>query len=266
MSFKRSVDEIKVKAEELRNSVFKGAEMLTVIWETKPEIIERVLPPPLEPAERPIVRAFIANYPSTNQGQPYLESDLTILTKFNGEYGNYHLAMHVDDDRALMGGREICGFPKKIAKLGLERNDKILKAWSERLGTRNIEINAKLEGKFNSSELPELMKEFKMMPTRKRGAISYNFKHFPSPDKTGFDYPPQLVRQETLFSPTSMEMGEAEITVKSSVHDPWGEIEIVETLGALYLKSNNTMLPGTVVAEVDPDEFLPYAYIKWDWY
>ena len=33
MSFKRSIDEIKIKAEELRNSVFKGAEMLTVMWE-----------------------------------------------------------------------------------------------------------------------------------------------------------------------------------------------------------------------------------------
>jgi len=28
----------------------------------------------------------------------------------------------------------------------------------------------------------------------------------------------------------------------------------------------DTMLPGEVVAEVDPQEFLPYAFIKLDWY
>ena len=71
MSFKRALEEIKMKREELQNSVFKGAEMLTVIWETKPEIIERILPPPLEPVSRPLCTAFIAYYPSTNQGQPY---------------------------------------------------------------------------------------------------------------------------------------------------------------------------------------------------
>ncbi|MHA1129373.1 MAG: acetoacetate decarboxylase family protein [Candidatus Helarchaeota archaeon] len=266
MSFKRSMDEIRTKREQLRNSVFKGAEMLTVLWETRPEIIERILPPPLEPAERPIVRAFVAYYPSTNQGKPYYESDLFLLVKHQGEYGNYHLAMHVDDDRALIGGREICGFPKKIAQIGLEREGSDIKAWSERLGTRNIEIHAKLTGKFNSSEFPEIMKQFKMMPSRKRGNISYNFKYFPSPDKTGFDYPPRLVRQETLIHPITMEMGEAQISVNSSVHDPWGELEIVQVLGALYLKTDNTMLPGKVVAEVDSETFLPYSYIKWDWY
>ncbi len=266
MSFRRDLDEIKQKGEELQNSVFKGAEMLTVVWETKPEIIERILPPPLEPVARPLVTAFIARYPSTNQGVPYLESDLFIRSQFKGEMGNYHLAMHVDDDRAMIGGREICGFPKKMANLHFERNDKEVHAWSERLGTRTIELHANIAGKFNSPELPDIIKEYKILPSRKRGAVSYNFKFFTSPDRNGFDYPPRLVRQETLIKPQSMEMGEVEIKLGSSVHDPWGELEIVNTLGALYLKTNNTMLPGKVVAEVDPQEFLPYAFIKLDWY
>jgi len=266
MSFKKSIEEIKTKSEDLKNSVFKGAEMLTVFWETKSEIIERILPPPLQPAERPICRAFIAYYPSTNQGLPYYESDLFILVKFKEEYGNYHLAMHVDDDRAMIGGREICGFPKKMAKIGLERDGNDVKGWSERLGTRNIDIHTKLTGKFNSSETPDILKDFKMLPSRKRGNISYNFKFFTSPDRTGFDYPPRLVRQETLIKPQSMEMGEAEVQLTSSIHDPWGELEIVRVLGALYLKTNNTMLPGEVVAEVDPEAFLPYSFIKLDWY
>ncbi|MBD3228969.1 MAG: acetoacetate decarboxylase [Candidatus Lokiarchaeota archaeon] len=266
ISFKRPLEEIKNKKEELRNSVFTKAEMLTVHWKTKPEVIERILPPPLEPIEIPLVSSFIAYYPKTNQGQPYYESALFIRSKFKDEYGNYFLAMHVDDDRAMIGGREICGFPKKMANISIEREENIINAFSERLGTRYIEVKVDLSGKFNDSETPNILKKYKVLPSRKKGTINYNFKYFPSPDKTGFDYNPRLVRQETKLKPISMEMGTAEITLNSSKHDPWEELEVVDILGALYLKTNNTMLPGSVVAEVDPDTFLPYSYISWDWY
>lgn len=266
MSFKRDLAEIESKSDLLKNSVFEGAEMLTLVWETKPEIIEQILPPPLEPIERPICSAFIAYYPSTNQGQPYHESALFLRCQFKGEFGNFFLAMHVDDDRALIGGREICGFPKKMANIGIQHEGKIIKAWSERLGVKNLEATVELTGKFNSSEMPKVMQQYKILPSRKKGTINYNFKYFPAPTKIGFDYSPRLVRQETLVVPKSMEMGEAKIELNSSVHDPWGEVEIVRILGALYLNTTNTMLPGEVVAEVEAQKFLPYSFISWDWY
>ena len=266
MSFKRDRNEIAKKSEELINSEFANAEMLTLLWETKPEIIERILPAPLEPVERPLVCAFVAYYPSTNQGQPYYESALYIRAKFKEEHGNYFLAMHVDDDRAMIGGREICGFPKKMATISLQRKQTFVNAYSERLGTRNLEAEVELAGKFNDSKMATILSQFKILPTKKKGTINYNFKYFSSPDKTGFDYNPRLVRQETLVKPISMEMGVAKIRLNSSIHDPWAELEIVKILGALYLKTNNTMLPGTVVSEVDPQEFLPYSFIKLDWY
>lgn len=40
--------------------------------------------------------------------------------------------------------------------------------------------------------------------------------------------------------------------------------EIVRVLGAVYTVGNNTMLPGRVVAEVDPMSFAPYALMKVD--
>jgi hypothetical protein len=35
-------------------------------------------------------------------------------------------------------------------------------------------------------------------------------------------------------------------------------------LGAVYTIGNNTMLPGSVVAEVDQMAFAPYAFMKVD--
>jgi len=63
-----------------------------------------------------------------------------------------------------------------------------------------------------------------------------------------------------------MEMGEVEIELKSSIHDPWAEVEIAKVLGALYIMGDNSMRPGSAVAEVEPDKFEPYAFLKWDWY
>lgn len=266
MSFKRDIKEINKKNEELKNSIFTDAQMVTVLWLTKPEIIGKILPPPLEPAEKPLVSVFIAYYPKTNQGQPYYESALFIRAKFKGTYGNYFLAMHVTDDRAMIGGREIAGFPKKMANVFLKRKDKIIEGISERLGTKNLEMKVKLTGKFNDTITPTIIKDLKIIPSRKVGSVSYNFKYFTSPDRKGFDYNPKLVKQETLFDTKSMEMGEAEIILGSSIHDPWGEVEVVKVLGALCLTGTNTMLPGEVVAEVEPDKFLPYAFIKMDWY
>ncbi|MFX1405859.1 MAG: acetoacetate decarboxylase family protein [Promethearchaeota archaeon] len=246
--------------------MFKNAEMITVLWETKEELIKNLLPSPLEPIDRPIAFSFIANYSSTNQGLPYYEGALILRCQYKGQMGNYYLAMPVTDDRAMIGGREIFGFPKKIANVRLERDGNNVYGYSERLGTKNIEINANLTGKFNDPETPRLIKELGLLPGRKRNTINYNFKYFPAPTKEGFDYNPWLVRQETAVSPKSLEMGEAEVKLNSTVHDPWGEIEIVKILGALYLKTDNVMYPGQKVAEVDGKEFLPYSYLKWDWY
>jgi acetoacetate decarboxylase len=72
------------------------------------------------------------------------------------------------------------------------------------------------------------------------------------------------VKQETVLRPKEMQFGEAEIVFKPSDNDPWAEVEVVKMLGAIYMRGNNTMLAGKVVAEVKPTEFAPYAFIKID--
>jgi acetoacetate decarboxylase len=74
------------------------------------------------------------------------------------------------------------------------------------------------------------------------------------------------VKQQTKSKIKTMQMGEAEIKLNSTIHDPWGEIEIERILGGMYLQSENEMFPGEILTKVDQEEFLPYSYIKWDWY
>ena len=74
MGFVKSLEEIAAGYQS--NAVFYDAEMLTIYFETKPEVVKRLLPPPLKPAKDPLGGAFVANYPKTNFGVTYLESAL----------------------------------------------------------------------------------------------------------------------------------------------------------------------------------------------
>jgi len=242
---------------------FYDAEMLMVFWETKPEIIKRLLPPPLKPAKRPIALAFVANYPRTNFDVAYLEGALFLRAEFNGEEGTYCLSMPVTNDIALALGREVYGYPKKMAKIELKRNGDLITGLTERRGIRFVEISARMTGKFNADDALGILGEI-MGTGGERTGIAFNFKHFPAPEGGGFDYNPRLIREEVIFRPNNILIGEAEIKLKPSEYDPWAEVEVVRMLGAVYTVGNNSMKKGKVVAEVDTIEFAPYAFIKWD--
>jgi len=261
MGFRKTNEEIASIYKETYD--FYDAEMLTVFWETKPEIVKRLLPPPLKPGKRPLALAFVANYPSTNFGVSYLESALFLRAEFNGEEGNYCLAMPVTNDIALILGREMFGYPKKIANISFNRREKSMKGVTERHGVRFFEVNAQMTGKLNAEDAPGILAQvFSIGPSAV--VTTFNFKYFPAPEGNGFDFPPRLIREEVEFRPKVVEIGEAEILLRTSKYDPWEEVEIVRVLGALYTAGNNSMRKGKVVAEADPMIFAPFSFMKVD--
>lgn len=261
MGFIKSLEEIQTFRS--RTAEFYDAEMLTVLWETKPEIIAGLLPWPLIPAEYPLVTAFVANYPRTNFDVVYKESALLLPAVYNGEEGSYCLSMPVTQDMAMAAGREIFGFPKKMADIYFSKDGELMKGWTERRVVRFMEIQAKLTGKFNDPQAQDLL----MGNINNDGSIkraSFLFKHFPAPEGDGFDFNPKLIRQETVFRPKVLQIGEGEIILRPSDYDPWVEVEVVKMLGAVYMVGDNFMLEGKILAEVDPLKFAPHAFLKWD--
>jgi len=259
MSFLRSIKEFR---EDSRDTLdFYGVEMLSIYWETKKEIVEKLLPTPLQPAKRPIAIAYIANIPKTNFGVSYIESGLLLRCQFKGEEGSYIISMPVDNDMAMAAGREFIGFPKKMGKLHIKREGKGVEGQVSRQGTTLIEVQAKLTGKFNAKDALNIFIE---MGGNKPIQVLYNFKHFPAPDSVGFDYNPRLIREEIETKIKKMEFGECEIKLGSSNNDPWGEIDVKRVLGATYTVGNTFLHKGSVVAEVDPLEFSKFSFNKWD--
>jgi len=245
---------------------FYDAEMLIVYWETKPEIVSRLLPPPLKPFARPLVMAFIANYPRTNFGPGYYEGALFLRSTFNGQPGNYCLSMPVTGDMGMALGREKYGFPKKMAEISLQRNGDYVEGSMSRNGVCFFAASAHLNDMPNEADFSDRVAE--ATAPDPECAVSYNFKQFLSPDGrgfSGFDYHPRLVRSETILRSRETHFGTATVRLTPSASDPWSEVEIVRLLGAVYTVGNNTLGNTKAIAKVNAQTFVPYAYIRWDW-
>ncbi|MFX1408368.1 MAG: acetoacetate decarboxylase family protein [Promethearchaeota archaeon] len=263
MGFVKTPEELmKLKRESFN---FYDAEFFVVFWETKPEIVKKMLPPPLKPVKHPVVQAFVANYPKTNFGVVYKESALFLFAEYDGIIGSYCLAMPVDNDMAMIGGREVFGYPKKMSKLFLKRDGDIVEGWVERHGIRYFGAKATLNNKTNAKDALKILLDLGLDPNNP-GSTTYNFKFFRSPLYEGFDYNPRLIREEITMQAKEFKMGEVEINLKSSEMDPWSDIEIVRILGGLYIKTDSQMQPGEVVAETEKDVFEPYSFMKQDPY
>ena len=72
------------------------------------------MPKPLEIVDPVVKYEFIRMPDSTGFGD-YTESGQVIPVRFDGEMGGYVHAMFLDDDPPIAGGRELWGFPKKLA-------------------------------------------------------------------------------------------------------------------------------------------------------
>ncbi len=97
---------------------FFNREYFIITYRTDPDALRAVIPGPLEFTEPTVKYEFIRMPDSTGFGD-YTESGQVIPVSFRGEAGAYVHAMYLDCDPPIAAGREIWGFPKKLASPSL---------------------------------------------------------------------------------------------------------------------------------------------------
>ena len=100
---------------------YRHAQAVSVKFETDPEAALEVLPEPLELIEPACANLSIYWYPFSTFG-PYHEAILRLYARHDGKALTYIQQIFVDTEPPLLAGREIWGFPKKLAKIGFERD------------------------------------------------------------------------------------------------------------------------------------------------
>jgi len=98
---------------------FYNREFIIIRYRTDPALLHKLVPEPLVPAGDTVNYEFIRMPDSTGFGD-YTETGPVIPVHYKDkdgtvQEGGYVHAMYLDDEGPIAGGREIWGFPKKLA-------------------------------------------------------------------------------------------------------------------------------------------------------
>ena len=104
---------------------FVDREYFIITYRTDPEALRAVVPEPLE-IPNPLVKYEFIRMPDSTGFGNYTESGQVIPVTYQGKSGGYVHSMYLDDDAPIAGGREIWGFPKKLAQPALTAEKDVL--------------------------------------------------------------------------------------------------------------------------------------------
>jgi acetoacetate decarboxylase len=110
---------------------YRNAQAILIKFETDPESAVDILPEPLELIEPASANLSFYWYPFTTFG-PYHEAILRLYAQHDGKPLTYIAHIFVDTDPPMLAGREVWGYPKKLARIGFERDKDMVVGWLER--------------------------------------------------------------------------------------------------------------------------------------
>jgi acetoacetate decarboxylase len=245
----RSLDELRNREVEA-TKVDAWATTLVAIYETDPEAIAAVLPPPLTPPGEPLVRVNIATV-DVGRGYPVFGAGtFSVYARHEGVDGDYALVMPMTTEQAVIGGRETFGEPKKLAEIGLERTDDgAVRGHFTRMGTTFVEIAGRVTGELE--------------PTPPQTRTSFYLKFLPSPSGKGFDGEPMLVYCRRAEKTRNLWAVDGELVLRESRFDPVADLP-VRKLRSIELADRTSVQTGEVVTTVPADWVAPYMHQRYD--
>ena len=204
--------------------IYKGASMMVFQYVTDGPSAARLLPEQAELADPPTAGLVFATYPESTLG-PYSEVVLFLDAVYQEKKVKYGAYLYVTTDVAMAAGREMGGFPKKIAAIDISGGPDF-RATLERPAGLLL-----ASGSMKVAERPD-------------GPYSPTFDYLtlrviPSPTK---DAPPSLAELlETQWVVTNGEVwkGDGSCTLTGdSEEDPLHMVPVVKLLGCQLLRGD----------------------------
>ena len=153
---------------------------------------------------------------------PYMDSGIIFTVKYKDQYGGYYMYEWEDDDVAIATGR-IWGYPKKYAAMTLDKKGDLVHGYTERKGTRLIDIEV------------DLSKPVENLPKLQATYPHLNLLTIARPDGPGILTQMVTARDNSSSCKLlSIQYGEAKVKLQCSATDPIGDFEPVKVLGGGY--------------------------------
>lgn len=214
---------------------FTNREFMIITYRTDLDALRAVVPAPLEVTD-PIVKYEFIRMPDSTGFGDYTESGQVIPVSFEGQKGGYVHAMFLDDEAPIAGGREIWGFPKKMAtpKMRVEKDTLIgtLDVGSVRVATGTMGFKHKA---LDTGEILESLK-----------APNFLLKIIPHVDCTPRIC--ELVRYyQTDITVKGAWAGPAGLQFNDHALAPLTDLPVREVISAVHILSDLTLGLGEVV-------------------
>ena len=214
---------------------FVDREYLIITYRTDPKKLRELVPEPLEITDPVVKYEFIRMPDSTGFGD-YTESGQVIPVSFRGKKGGYTHCMFLNDHPPIAGGRELWGFPKKLAepKLKAAIDTMIGELY---FGPLRIAIGT-MGYKHKQADLAAVKASLE--------APNYLLKIIPHVDGT-----PRICELvEYYLADITLKgawTGPAQLELFSHALAPVAELPVLEVLSGLHIKADLTLDLGKVV-------------------
>ena len=239
---------------KIRHSV----QSIRAFYETEPEIARALLPRPLEPADSPEVFVQFANVAMHLSDDRIVEigaATVGVACTYEDRRGYYVIAMPMEGEFVVIGGREKYGEPKKIAATEFSLYGNHINAKVTRHGVTFLELDGEV-GEPSSS--PRQFTEY-----------FYCYKALPAAvpednDNGGFDGEVLLTLltwERDYFSVKRIDDGR--IILRESSYDPLIDVPVKRLL-RMELAEGSSRTSGKVLRSVPGEWLRPFLVQRYD--
>jgi len=232
--------------------LYRGARVILGVYEADTASVARHLPPGVTPLEDPVrCLAWVCHYPFTTFGA-YNEAILLVRVELQGEAYNFCPFIYLDADAPMAAGRELWGWPKKLADCEMSFGASNATGFREQLlftlerprGKRILTVNM-------SPERPSSMEEMGGLPM-------LTLRYIPRGEEGQGPRVCELIRTElpdltvhrAVGGSEDLWFGRATVTMDSpSTQDPLHELAPTRMLGGFYGTFDWTLPLGRVVKD-----------------
>jgi acetoacetate decarboxylase len=224
------------------------SEAVTAVYETDPEVIAAVLPPPLEPGPEPLVRITITRV--AMPGLPVFGAGwIGVQARHADRIGEYPILMPMTTEQSTVGGRETYGEPKKLAEVEVVRDGARVEAHIARMGATLCEIVGSVRETRDNYE---------------REKTDFWFKLSPSAETPGeLDQDPLLVYGEKTERTRVHEGIEGELILKEAPLDPIADLVVRRLVDLNWTERASTQV-GRIIGPVPRAALAPYLHQRYD--
>jgi len=248
----KNADDLKLAAQFNPEFLPSSLRQIRAVYETDPDIVAAVLPPPLSPGRRPEVGVTISQV--AIHFAPGFDVSIGaaifgVRAVYEGIEGLYMITMPMTTEGAVVGGRETYGEPKKLAEIAFDWDAEVISASVTRHGVAYLEVKGTLGEPLGAREFTEYAYCFKCLPALERSKA--------------LEFDPLLVRLEWHHAVSTARRMEGEVILRESMFDPVVDVPVRRLVSMTY-EEGSTRSGGKVLRSVSAVGLLPFLHQRYD--